>query len=104
MSGVLESSRSCTRSRVTGICWSSSAASACLLHESVVEMIMRLEKPDVPDAVKNESMSPLAKVCGRCVELALDRRQRTGGPLLGHQIDPGVRLARRVWAERSGPG
>ncbi len=30
----------------------------------------------------------------RRVELALDRRQRTGGPLLGHQINPGVGLAR----------
>lgn len=50
-------------SRVTGICWSSKAASACTPHFSVVEMIMRRVKPPLPEAVKNESMSSFWMVC-----------------------------------------
>ena len=49
--------------RCTGICCPLRASSAFLPHLSVVEMITRLVKPVLPDAVKNVSISPLARWC-----------------------------------------
>jgi hypothetical protein len=56
-----ESSRSARPIRDTGICWPTRAASALLLHRSVVETISRLAKPALPDAVKNESRCALSR-------------------------------------------
>ena len=77
--------------RVTGICWSSSASSACGPHFSVVEMIIRRVKPPFPEAVKNR----LGDRVIRLVELALDRAEAARLPVLGDQVDPGVLLVRR---------
>lgn len=48
--------------RCTGIDRSSNAASACLPHRSVVEMMIRFVNGFLPEAVKNESISDLARV------------------------------------------
>jgi hypothetical protein len=54
-------SRFFTRNRVTGMRWSLSASSACLLQWSVVEMIIRLVNGLLPDAVKKESKSAFCR-------------------------------------------
>ena len=51
-------------------------------------MMIRLVNGFFPEAVKNESMSPLRR--GRLVELALDRRVRPGVAFAGDQVDAGV--------------
>ena len=57
-----ESAISASPIRCTGRLWSSRASSAFFPQRSVVEMMMRFVNGFLPDAVKNESMSPLASV------------------------------------------